>query len=120
MRIAAVVLGILGGLLAAALGIKWLGDANQMSQTIEAIRQAGGDTSQLDSLIRGGYCLIGALGLGIVGAVLTLKDKGKLAGVLMLLGALLPVAFAGAKVLVFTFLLLLGGLFALLAKPKAA
>src|SRR5262249_34033332 len=113
MRIAAIILGILGGLLAAMLGVRWLGDASDMRQTIDAMRAAGADTSSIDSLVRGGYCLLLALGLGIAGAVLTIKNNGKLAGVLMIVGAVLPVVFAGAKVLVFTSLLLLGGIFAL-------
>lgn len=120
MRIAAFVLGILGGLLAAFLGIKWLGDASELSQTIESLRNSGADTSQIDSMVRGGYCLLLALVLGIAGGLLTLKDKGKLGGALMIFGAVLPAFFAGGKVLVFTFFLLLGGLFALMAKPRRA
>ena len=117
MRITAVILGILGGLMAAFLGIKWLSDANEMREMIQAIQSAGGDTSEIDSIVNGGYCLIAALVFGIAGAVAVLKDKGKVAGALMLVGALLPAVFA-PKALVFTFLLLLGGIFAFLAQPK--
>jgi hypothetical protein len=120
MRITAIVLGILGGLLAAMLGIKWLGDANEMRQTIDAIRSAGGDTSQLDSLVHGAYCLLLALGLGVVGAILTMKHNGKAGGALMIVGAVLPAFFAGAKVLAFTCVLLIGGILALLAKSKTS
>src|SRR5688572_14119106 len=101
MRIAALVLGILGGLLAAFLGIKWLGDASEASKTLEALRSSGADTSQIDGLVRGGYCLLLALVLGVTGGLLTLKDKGKLGGAMMIFGAVLPAFFAGGKVLVF-------------------
>ena len=110
-------LGILGGIIAALLGVKWLSDANEMKEMIQAIQSAGGDTGEIDSIVRGAYCLLGALVFGIAGAVAVLKDNGKAGGALMVVGTILPVIFA-PKAIVFTFLLLLGGIFAFLAKPK--
>lgn len=57
--------------------------------------------------------------MGIAGAVMTLKDKGKIGGMLMIVGAVAPAMFV-PKSLVFTFILLLGGIVSLMAKPKPA
>jgi len=117
MRIVGLILGILGGLAAGALGIKWLSDAHQMRELIGAAREFGVDTGELDKLIIAAYILLAAMVLGIIGGVLAFKGKGKIAAGLMLVGALLPVVFA-PKALVFTFLLLVGGALSLLARPK--
>lgn len=117
MRIVGLILGILGGLAAGALGIKWLSDAHQMRELIGAARGLGVDTGELDKLIIAAYILLAAMLLGIIGGVLAFKGKGKIAAALMLVGALLPVVFA-PKALVFTFLLLVGGALSMLAKPK--
>jgi len=117
MRIVGLILGILGGLAAGALGMKWLSDAHQMRELIGAAREFGVDTGELDKLIIAAYILLAAMVMGIIGGVLAFKGKGKIAAGLMLVGALLPVVFA-PKALVFTFLLLVGGAMSMLAKPK--
>jgi len=117
MRIVGLILGILGGLAAGALGMKWLSDAHQMRELIGAARGLGVDTGELDKLIIAAYILLAAMVLGIIGGVLAFKGKGKIAAGLMLVGALLPVVFA-PKALVFTFLLVVGGGLSLLARPK--
>src|SRR5581483_4287503 len=117
MRIVGLILGILGGLAAGALGIKWLSDAHQMRELIGAAREFGVDTGELDKLIIAAYILLAAMVLGIIVGVLAFKGKGKIAAGLMLVGALLPVVFA-PKALVFTFLLLVGGALSLLARPR--
>ena len=117
MRIVGLILGILGGLAAGALGMKWLSDAHQMRELIGAARGLGVDTGELDKLIIAAYILLAAMVLGIIGGVLAFKGKGKIAAALMLVGALLPVVFA-PKALVFTFLLLVGGALSMLARPK--
>ena len=117
MRMAGLILGILGGLAAGFLGMKWLSDANQMKELTDLIRTAGIDTSELDKTITAAYLLIGSLVLGIVGGVLAFKGKGVIAAVLMLIGAILPAVFA-PKALVFTCILLIGGLVSFFAKPQ--
>ena len=117
MRIVGLILGVLGGLAAGALGIKWLSDAHQMRELIGAARQLGLDTGELDKLVMAAYVLIASMVIGIIGGVLAFKGKGRIAGSIMLVGALLPVVFA-PKALAFTFLLLIAGGLSLMAKPK--
>ena len=118
MRIAGLVLGILGGLAAAFLGMKWLSDANDMKAMIGAARNLGVDMTELDKTVTAAYILIGSAVLGIVGGVMAFKGKGKIAGLLMLIGAIAPAIFA-PKALVFTCILLIGGIVSFFAKPAA-
>jgi hypothetical protein len=117
MRIAGLILGILGGLAAGLLGMKWLSDANQLKELTDFVRQTGGDTSDIDKLVTAAYVLIGAMVLGIVGGVLAFMGKGKIAAVLMLVAGILPAVFE-PKALVFTFILLIGAVVSFFAKPK--
>ncbi|HJQ25109.1 MAG TPA: hypothetical protein VKA60_14420 [Blastocatellia bacterium] len=117
MRIVGLILGVLGGLAAGALGIKWLSDAHQMRELIGAARELGVDTGELDKLVMAAYVLIAAMVMGIAGGVLAFKGRGRYAAGLMLVGALLPVVFA-PKALAFTFLLLVGGCLSFMAKPR--
>ena len=117
MRILGLILGILGGLAAGLLGMKWLGDASHMKTQIDLIRTIGASTAELDKLITAGYVLIGSMVAGIVGGILAMVGKGKIAALLMLAGALVPAIWA-PKALVFTCLLLLGGIVSFFAKPR--
>lgn len=114
MRIAAFILGILGGLCAAALGITWLSDAAELQDQIAAAEAAG---VSVDSLITAGYLLVAALFLGVAGGVLALMRKGKIAAPVLIASAVLPAIFEPQS-LVFSFLLIIAGLLALGAKPK--
>ncbi|HKS42514.1 MAG TPA: hypothetical protein VJX74_18015 [Blastocatellia bacterium] len=118
MRIAGLVLGILGGLAAGFLGMKWLSDANSMKELVGAARNLGVDMTELDKTITAAYILLGSAVLGIVGGVMAFKGKGKIAGLLMLIGAIAPAIFA-PKALVFTCILLIGGIVSFFAKPAA-
>ena len=117
MRIVALVLGILGGLLAGMLGLTWIRDASRMRELVDAARNLGVDTGEVDKLIVAAYILLVVMVVGIVAGVLAFKGKGKIAAPLMILGAIAPAVFA-PKALVFTFILLLGGLLSFAAKPK--
>jgi len=46
MRVLRLIFGILGGVVAGALGIKWLKDANQMRELIDTVRNAGLNTAK--------------------------------------------------------------------------
>lgn len=118
MRIAGLVLGIIGGLAAGFLGMKWLSDANNMKEMVGAARNLGIDMTELDKTITAAYILLGSAVLGIVGGVMAFKGKGKIAGLLMLIGAIAPAIFA-PKALVFTCLLLIGAAVSFFAKPAA-
>ena len=111
------ILGVIGGIIAGGLGIKWLSDANEMKGLIDLAREAGADTGEIDRLVIAAYLLIAAMVIGIVGGILTFKGNGKIAGALMIIGAIAPVILA-PKALVFTCILLAGGIVSLMAKPE--
>ena len=114
MRTATLILGILGGLVAGALGTKWLSDFGQLN---EMQRVVGGE--QLQSMGTAGLLMLGSLLAGIAGGVLSFKGKFVPGGVLMLLGGVIPLFYAKQAVL-FLSLLIAGGIVALLAHFKAA
>ena len=117
MRIAGLVLGILGGLAAGLLGMKWLSDASANQATVELARSMG-VASDIDKIVTAAYILLGSAVLGIVGGVMAFKGKGKIAALLMLIGAIAP-AILAPQALVFTFILLIGGIISFFAKPAA-
>jgi hypothetical protein len=117
MRILGLILGILGGLLAGCLGWKWLDDANHMKTMIDVARSAGVSMADLDKTVTAGRMLIGSMGAGIVGGILAMMGKGKMAALLMLAGVIVPAIWA-PKSLVFTFLLLIGGIVCFFVKPR--
>lgn len=119
MRIAALVLGVLGALLSGMLGIKWLGDASDAKAAIEAAKSLGANTAELDAIVRAGYGLVASLVLGIAGGVLALKGKGKAAAGALAAGVLLPAVFS-MKTLLTTIFLGIAALLAFFSKPKQA
>jgi len=119
MRILGLILGILGGLAAGFLGMKWMGDAESMKGQIELARKMGVNMAELDKMLTASYMLLGAMVAGIVGGVLAMMGKGKIAALLMLAGAILPAIWV-PKSLIFTCLLLLGGIVSFFAKPRQA
>lgn len=122
MRIAALILGILGGLASGALGMTWISDYNKSKELIESMKAmgaAGAELGALDGMVTAAYIMLAGLVIGIVGGILALKGKGKIGGPLMIIFAILPAFFAG-KALIFTFLLLIGGVLAVISKPADA
>lgn len=118
MRILGLILGILGGLLAGCLGWKWLDDANHMKAMIDVARSAGVSMAELDKTVMAGRMLIGSMAAGIVGGILAMMGKGKIAALLMLAGVIVP-AILAPKSLVFTFVLLIGAIVCFFVKPKS-
>lgn len=125
MRIAALILGLLGALASLGLGAKWVSDYNQFKDTIaqmESMAAQSGVASdavkELDNLKTAGYLMI-VMGLAsVAGAILALK-KAKVAAIIFILGFLLPAIFS-MKTLLATFFLLLAGILAFIAKPANA
>lgn len=117
MRILGLILGILGGLLAGCLGWKWLDDANHMKAMIDVARSAGVSMAELDKTVTAGRMLIGSMGAGIIGGILAMMGKGKIAALLMLAGVIVPAIWA-PKSLVFTCLLAIGGIVCFFVKPR--
>lgn len=127
MRIVGLILGILGGMAAAVLGIVWLRDYNTVKSTVDAAIELSRSTgtevppefAELKRLVIAAYLLLAAGAIGIAGGVLTLLGRGKIAGPLMIVAALVPVLLA-PKALVFSSILLVAGVVCFLAKPKVA
>lgn len=118
MRIAVLILAILGTLAGAALGIKWLGDANEYKSTLEAVQKMGVDTGEVQTLIRAAYALLGGAVLGIAGAVVAMMRKGKLAAVLLAIAVVVP-AVLSPKTLIATFLVAIAAILAIFVKAPA-
>lgn len=116
LRISIIVLALLGALASGALGIKWISDANESAAQIETLEAMGMDTSELNQILTGAYMLLGSMVLGIAGAVAAFRRKMVPTSALLLLAGVAPALFT-AKVLIFTWLLILAGLLALRLKP---
>jgi hypothetical protein len=119
MRILGLILGILGGLLAGCLGWKWLDDANHAKAIMDLARNLHVSTAGLDNAVMAGRMLIGSMGAGIVGGILAMMAKGKIAALLMLAGVIVPAIWA-PRSLVATSLLLIGSIVCFFVKPKQA
>lgn len=117
MRIATLVLAILGGLAAIMLGAIWLSDAAQQRETLEVLRSAGISTAEIDGIVRTAYILIVGGLIGIVAGVLAFRGKSKVAAGILAIVVVIP-AVLMPKTLVFTFLLAIAALLAFLSKPR--
>ena len=119
MKIAALIVGVIGALLVAGLGSKWVSDYNENKALIASLH---GVDSSLDNEIaktrNAGYMMI-VLGIAAIGAAAMVFKKAKISGGVMMAAAILP-ALLAPKVLVFSFVLVIAGVLAMLAKPKTA
>jgi hypothetical protein len=97
--------------------MKWMGDAESMKGQIELARKMGVNMAELDKMLTASYMLIGAMVAGIVGGILAMMGKGKIAAVLMLAGPIVAAIWV-PKSLIFTCFLLLGGIVSFFAKPR--
>ena len=130
MKIAALILGILGSLAAAGLGASWLTQYKEnypgVSKILAELKEGGADMSELDAKMaelenakNAGYLLFGGSALSFIASLAVFSNKlRKFSGGVMLAVALVPAALA-PKSLVFTFFLIIAGALALAAKPKA-
>jgi hypothetical protein len=128
LRIAALVLGLLGAAASGLLGAAWLKDYNDNQAAMQLVvglrdfaAKMGGDTKKLDAEIAkledmrtAAFFLVGALPLGIGGGVLAWKRRTKIGGAVLIAAAVAPAVLA-PKSLGFTWLLVVGGILALSA-----
>jgi len=104
MKASALILGIVGGLLAGGLGMKWLSDFGQLNEMQRAI---GGQ--ELQTMGTAALLMLGSLIAGIVGGILSFKGKLMAGSVLMLAGGVVPVLLA-SQAIVFLLPLIAGGI----------
>lgn len=122
MRIAIVILAVLGALASGFLGINWLNDLSALEGMSELERMAAKSmaAAQGQSLDKMGAAalvlVIGAL-VALAAAFFAMKSRFALAGGLLLGAGLLPV-FIQAQSVVFTALLIAAGGLAFLAHSK--
>jgi hypothetical protein len=114
MRTAALILGILGGVLAAFLGLKWLNDYNALESALLDALAMGVSIDQAEKLRTAAYFLVSGLATGIVGGILAFKRRGLAGGVIMLVSVVGAVVFAPDSI-IFSGLLALGAVFALVS-----
>lgn len=131
MKIAALILGLIGSLLVTGLGAKWITDYKENEETVKQsvalLQQMGGakegsEASQmlktLEQRVNAARAMVALGFLALLASPFVFKLP-KLAGAVMALAALVPAVLAPPSLL-FGFFLLLGALFAFLAKPRAA
>ncbi|MBB5517349.1 hypothetical protein [Amphiplicatus metriothermophilus] len=122
MKIAIVILAVLGAIAAGFLGVKWLGDLSALGNMSElqrmAVRSAAAAQGQsLDKMGAAAFLLILAFLAGLAGAFFTLKNRLPLAGGLLVGAGLVPVLIQPQAV-VFTFLLIAAGGLAFFSHAK--
>ena len=119
MKVADLIVGLIGAILTTGLGSKWVSDYNDNKRVIESL--SGGNSELLQEVNRtknAGYLMI-VFGIAAVAAAVLVIKKAKIAGGVMVAAAVIP-AFLAPKALIFTFFLLIAGVLALAAKPKVA
>ena len=123
MRIAAMILGILGGLSCLALGIKWLTDFDKMASTIKLLESYGQSSAEVASSVEkiknlkiASYLLAFGGGIAVVLSAMVGKLK-KATGAFLLIFTVVT-AFLAPNSLLATFLVGLAGIFAFFVKPK--
>lgn len=109
-----------------SIGIKWISDYNELKKGIvaaeELAKKTGKDMSsefaEVKKMRIASFLLL-ILGItGIASGFLMGKLGSKVAGIIMIASAAIPAIFE-PKALIFTFLLIIGGILALIMKPKA-
>jgi hypothetical protein len=118
MRIAVLVLAVLGSMSAGFLGVKWVSDAGKyrdLIKTAEKLGVAPDAVRQAGRLETAGYLLMLAAPVGLAGGAASMLGRKRVAAGLLIGAAVVPCLFA-AKALLFTFLLLVAAGLALAVK----
>ncbi|MCI0459200.1 MAG: hypothetical protein L0Z62_19765 [Gemmataceae bacterium] len=122
MRIAVLVVGILGSLGAGALGVLWLLACQKDEQDLRLLRLAGVPVSaqverEFEQRTRAYPFLLAGLVLGGAGAALGMAGRGLSAAALLLAAAIGP-AILNPQSLIFTSLLVVAGGLAFFIRPR--
>lgn len=126
MKIAVLILGLLGSIAFLTVGAIWLSDYNAhkdeiagMKQTMTQLGASGAIDEQLKELqthVRAAYSMLVLGGLSFLASILVFKVS-KLSGAILILSVLIP-AILLPKTLLFSFILLIAGALAFAVKPK--
>jgi hypothetical protein len=129
MRIAVIILAVLGALGAGFLGFKWNSDSRKpevqlMRKLVEEVgkedtaegKEAREKLAEVDRLVLASYFLMAAAPLALVGAFLASRGQGLIAGVVLLGAGLVPTVLA-PKSLLFSFPLLIAGGLSFMIRP---
>ena len=122
MRIAVIILVIVGTLASIGLGIKWLSDFNTYKTEISAVEDLKSDPDvaqalkDMEKLRTCSYALI-VCGILALVSVFLMGKIGKIAAAIILASAIIPAIFSPIS-LAFTFFFVIAGILAFLVKPK--
>ncbi len=113
MKIAIVILAVLGALSSGFLGVNWMNDLGALGEMSELERMAAKSMAaaqgqSLDKMGAAAFILIFGAMAGFVGAFFAMKNRHSLAGGLLLGAGILPV-LVQPQAVVFTALLIIGG-----------
>jgi hypothetical protein len=124
MRIAVIILTIIGALASIGLGVKWRSDYVDYKAVISEASDTAADynidiSSEMKEVEKTNSCAYALIACGIVAfiSMLFMGKLKKITGIILILAAIIPAIFSPIS-LIFTFFLALGGIFALLAKYK--
>ncbi len=124
MRVAVIIIVILGALASIGLGAKWISDYNSLKSEVTAATDTADELgidikdelNDVKDLMNCAYALVVGGIVAVVSVILIGKLK-KLSAVLILVSAIVPAVLSPLS-LVATFLLIIGGILAFFVKPK--
>lgn len=125
MKKAVIIIVILGVIANLFLGIKWISDYNDYKSQIEAFEELASDPDiaaalkEVEATKNASYALIACGVVALVAVFLAKKIGPKIAGIIIVLSGVIPGILASGAFL-FTSVLILGGILALVLKPKEA
>lgn len=124
MRVAVSIIVIIGALLTAALGIKWISDYNDNKAVIQQTLDGSGldesdipELKDLKDMVNAAYVMV-ACGIIAFISVFFIKKLGKITTLILLASGIVPIIMESDSLIV-TFLILLGGVLSFFVKPKA-
>ncbi len=127
MKIAVLIIGILGSLTSLGLGGKWVSDASKYEKSIAQMEEMAGkmgpaarppQLDELKRLVKSGWLMIGLGIVALIASILVFKIP-KVSAILLLVAGIVPGILA-PKAFVGTFLLIIAGMLAFFAKRKPA
>lgn len=122
MRIAVIILVIIGTLASIGLGVKWISDFDTYKTEISAVEDLKSDPDVAQALkdmekVRNcAYALI-VCGVIALASAFLISKIGKIAAVIIMACAIVPAIFSPIS-LVFTFFFIIAGILAFFVKPK--